>query len=264
MRSAKIPSTSEVRRRVEAALDAAATDKSRKFWNAYLKGALPFRGVPMAGVRRVVHEVAGGLDATAARKLALALFEGEHGEDKLAGILILAEILGDRLGREDLADFARLFDRGLIADWSTCDWFCVKVLAKMIERDLTLARDVCSWSSAPGVWRRRASNVAFVYLAPRGEESFTGFTRLMLATCDVTVRSPERFAQTGVGWLLRELAEAEPDAVLVWTRAHLALMSTEAIRYVTERMPKRVAEELILARPRRSSGRSERRGRAPR
>jgi len=43
----------------------------------------------------------------------------------------------------------------------------------------------------------------------------------MLETCSVTLRSPERFAQTGVGWLLRELAAADREAVLAFTRSRL-------------------------------------------
>ncbi len=37
-------------------LAAAADEKTRRWWERYLKGAVPFRGVPMAGIRRIVHE----------------------------------------------------------------------------------------------------------------------------------------------------------------------------------------------------------------
>src|SRR3712207_8372132 len=58
-------------------------------------------------------------------------------EDKLAGVLFLQEILlpaGALDWRSDLPRIARLFDEGYIRDWSTCDWFCVKVLGPLVEQ----------------------------------------------------------------------------------------------------------------------------------
>lgn len=235
-----------------------ATAKSRAFWTRYLKGAIPFRGVPMPAIRNAVHawwaaDGPSSLSVADQKQLALRLFEGAFCEDKLAGTLVLQEFLLGELERRDLDALGALFDRGLIADWNTCDWFCVKVLGPLVARDLPrrqLADEVASWRSSRTLWRRRAANVAFVNLAKRGDANFKGFTALMLATCATTVRSPERFAQTGVGWLLRELAAAEREAVLAFTDEHLALMSREAVRYVVERMPKGVQARVLAAQRR--------------
>lgn len=40
--------------RRQQALDARATERSRAFWQKYLKGSANFRGVPMSDVREVV------------------------------------------------------------------------------------------------------------------------------------------------------------------------------------------------------------------
>jgi 3-methyladenine DNA glycosylase AlkD len=239
--------------KLSAKLDAAATEKSRAFWERYLKGAVPFRGVPMAAIRKAVHawwraDGPSSLGTAAQKALALALFEGRLCEDKLAGTLVLQEILLDDLGPGDVDDLGALFGRGLISDWNTCDWFCVKVLGNLVARDLparSLADAITSWREAASLWQRRASNVAFVNLAKRGDDNFAGFTRLMLDTCAVTVRCPERFAQTGVGWLLRELAAADRDAVLAFTSDNLDAMSREGVRYVVERMPKTVQARVL-------------------
>ncbi|MBL8923007.1 MAG: DNA alkylation repair protein [Myxococcaceae bacterium] len=241
-------------------LERLTTAKSRAFWTRYLKGTVPFRGVPMPAIRQAVHawwraDGPSSLPPAAQKQLALRLFEGAFCEDKLAGTLVLQELLLGQLERRDLDALGALFDRGLIADWNTCDWFCVKVLGRLVARDLPrreLADDVASWSSARSLWQRRAANVAFVNLAKRGDANFEGFTALMLDTCATTVRSPERFAQTGVGWLLRELAGADRAAVLAFADEHLAVMSREAVRYVIERMPKTV-QGRVLAAHRRGS-----------
>jgi 3-methyladenine DNA glycosylase AlkD len=258
MRPTSTPHATQLVEALIQRLDALATDKSRDFWERYMKGVIPFRGVPMALIRKAVHvwwhdDGPAALSATVRKQLALMLFEGGFGEDKLAGTLVLHELLLHDLTLHDLSSLESLFDRELIADWNTCDWFCVKVLGNLVARDLpsrNVAHEVASWSNARTLWQRRAANVAFVNLAKQGEANFEGFTTLMLDTCDQNLRCTERFAQTGVGWLLRELAETEEARVLAFTEAHVGIMSREAIRSVTERMPKNVQAQLLAAHQR--------------
>jgi 3-methyladenine DNA glycosylase AlkD len=222
----------------------------------------------MASIRTAVHawwsvDGPASLAAPARKALALTLLEGRFCEDKLAGTLALQELLLDELTLRDVHRLGSLFDRGLIADWNTCDWLCVKVLGNLVARDLPardLADAIASWRDATSLWQRRAANVAFVNLAKRGEQNFPGFTGLMLETCAVTVRCPERFAQTGVGWLLRELAAADRDAVLAFTEENLGVMSREGVRYVVERMPRSVQARVIA---RHARGAAARVARAP-
>jgi 3-methyladenine DNA glycosylase AlkD len=108
------------------------------------------------------------------------------------------------------------FDRGHVDDWSTCDWYCVKVLGRFVERGedrRERAEAIAAWRVAPTLWQRRAAVVSFVNLAPRGERFFEGFPDLLLAVCLANVADPARFSQTSAGWLLRELSRAEPDRV---------------------------------------------------
>jgi 3-methyladenine DNA glycosylase AlkD len=235
-----------LRKSLETRLNSLANEKSRLFWERYLKGAIPFRGVPMGSIRKSVHtwwreDGPSELTLRHQKSLALQLFDGTPCEDKLAGTLVLEEILLNDLTKDDIDSFGALFERGLIADWNTCDWFCVKVLGNLAARDLPspeFTDAILDWRTAQSLWQRRASNVAFVNLAKQGDVNFEGFTHRMLETCAITVRSPERFAQTGVGWLLRELAEADRAAVLRFTRKHLSLLSREALKSIFKHLPK--------------------------
>ncbi|MBE9033334.1 hypothetical protein IQ266_26730 [filamentous cyanobacterium LEGE 11480] len=63
--------------------------------------------------------------------IAFALLYADHGEDKLAGILLLQEQLipqGAIRHTTHLPEFAQVFQDGTIHDWSTTDWFCMRVL----------------------------------------------------------------------------------------------------------------------------------------
>ena len=89
--------------RLSVRLDARASEKSRAFWEKYLKGVIPFRGVPMGEIRVAVHawwkaDGPSSLPIPAQKALALRLFEGGFCEDKLAGTLVLQELLLPQLG----------------------------------------------------------------------------------------------------------------------------------------------------------------------
>ena len=227
-------------------LEARQNPKTKSWWEAYLKRALPFRGVKMADIRAAVHawyqeEVKDALpSANKQKELALGLLRETYAEDKLAGILFLQEILlpsGLIAWRKDLPQFAHLFHDGAIADWNTCDWFCVKVLGPLAQREgEPCVRAIAQWRTAKNLWQRRAAGVAFVNLAKHGDTNFPGFTDMLLEVCAATVKHPERFAQTGTGWVLRELGQAESERVVRFTEDNLPSFSAEALRYATEKM----------------------------
>jgi 3-methyladenine DNA glycosylase AlkD len=225
-------------------LEAAADDRTREWWERYLKGAVPFRGVPMAGIRTAVRELwtderVQALPRDRQIGLALRLFAEPYCEDKLAGVLALAEHLLDDLGLGDVPRLAAPFEDGHIADWNTCDWYCVKVLGPLVERApdrRAAAEAIAGWRAATGLWQRRAAAVAFVNLAPRGDALFPGFVERVRSVCAANVRDPARFSQTGVGWVLRQLSRADPDAVAAFVRGHRADMSREALRSATAKL----------------------------
>ncbi len=233
--------------RLQVRLDGRAEEKTRLWWESYLKGAIPFRGVKMAAIRAELHnwigaeKLAGRLPPEEQKELALALIRETYTEDKLAGILYLQEVLipaGEVHCPADLPRFAGLFSEGHIYDWNTCDWFCVRVLGPLVQQQgEACAQAIAAWCTAGNLWQRRASGVAFVNLAKAGEANFPGFTEMLLAVCAETVRYPERFAQTGTGWVLRELGKGQPEVVVAFVEEQLDNFSAEGLRYAIEKMP---------------------------
>ncbi len=234
-------------------LDGYASSRTRQWWEGYLKGDAAFRGVPTGKVRDAVTawHVAHRLHGRAAADqldLALALLREPMSEDKLAGILMLQEILlpAGLLDCDAVDAFAGLFDEGHIADWNVCDWLCVRVLGPLVERyGASCARAIADWKDADNVWRCRAAAVAFVNLASRGDEVFDGLVELLLDVCDATVRHPDRFVQTGTAWALRELALAAPEPVAAFLREHRARLSPEALASVVKKLDDPLAAELL-------------------
>lgn len=207
----------------------------------------------MAEVRAELHDwyrIQGLAEGSRLKQagLALELIRQEHTEDKLAGMLLFGEIL---IPLEDpgyadlLPGFAGLFDEGHLGDWNSVDWFCVKVLGPLVERDgEPCARAIGEWRRSASLWQRRASAVAFVNVVRQGD-FFPGFLLMVLESCKELVQSSERFSQTGAGWVLREVSHVDPSLVESFVRKHLADLSREALVSSVRKLPPEVREELL-------------------
>jgi 3-methyladenine DNA glycosylase AlkD len=226
---------------VQHALQQRADPDKKAWWENYVKGAA-FRGTPMAEIRAVVDEfVRDHPDLTESELKAFAqeLITQPMSEDKLAGVLLFSEHLMDHLGLADMPMLRRLLEDGHLADWGSCDWFCVKVLGRMLEHasdPRQLADQLIAWTTSDELWVRRAGLVAFVNLAPHGDARLAGLTARVIEGAQHNVADPRRFVQTSVGWVLRELSKSQPDEVRAFVAAHGDRMSSEARRAASARL----------------------------
>ncbi|MDX1689395.1 MAG: DNA alkylation repair protein [Acidimicrobiia bacterium] len=224
-------------------LDAVASAATKEWWDRYLKGAVPFRGVRMADTRAVVRSLWRDLDLAERAHgevvdLALSCLALDHCEDKLAGVLLLAEHLLVGLTVEDVPRLAAPLEAGHVADWNTCDWYGVKVLGPFVvagDDPADRAAAIAAWHTSDVLWKRRAAAVAFVPLAPDGDARVPGLVDLALTVCEANVADPTRWSQTSAGWLLRELSDAVPDRVAAFVDEHPE-MSAEARRTARARL----------------------------
>lgn len=228
-------------RALSAALRRQVDARASAWWQNYVKDSAPFLGVPMPTIRAtVLHwhatRVAGVLPAARQVDLAFRLFAGAYTEDKLAGTLLLAEVLlpaGAVRPARDLARCAALFDDGKLYDWNACDWFCTKFLGLLIHHEKTLGHDcggaIAAWRDADNLWRARAALVPFVKVA--SEPAYRG---AIAASCHVLIARPERFAKTAVGWVLREVSRHDAKFVRDVLKVHLRYFSTEALANATK------------------------------
>jgi hypothetical protein len=94
------------RRALASSLEPASDPAVRDHWDAYLRGAARFRGVPMAGIRRAVRATLrqglAELDHAAKLSVALDWLAQPWSEDKLAGVLLIAEHLAPALDDADV------------------------------------------------------------------------------------------------------------------------------------------------------------------
>lgn len=211
-----------------------ANEKTKIWWENYVKDSAPFLGVKMPVIRRCVYQwhqtyIDGRFEPEQQVDLALTLFAGAYTEDKLAGTLFLQEILlpaGALYWQRDVNRFAGLFDAGWIYDWNVCDWFCVKVLGPLIEENgLACATRIAGWRSAQNLWRARASLVAFVQVA-----ADQTYNPLVEESCAALIARSERFAKTAVGWILREISRYDEAFVSQVLNDNIRDFSAESLK----------------------------------
>jgi 3-methyladenine DNA glycosylase AlkD len=66
----------------------------------------------------------------------------------------------------------------------------------------------------------------------------------LLEVCSSLVRREERFAQTGAGWILRELSLVEQERVIAFVEMRRDELSKEAFDRATGNMPAQIKQKL--------------------
>ena len=213
-------------------LDQQSSQKTKKWWEKYLKDVIPFRGVGIPDIREqlAIWRSENGIeDWTEEEQLeiALRLFEQPFAEDKLAGMLFLQYYLYDKLEWQGLLErYEDLYIKGLISDWNISDWFCVRVLGPTIAKyGDACARAIASWRRSENLWQARSSIVAFVKVS-----SCTRYYPLIIRSCKVLIKREERFAKTSVGWIMRDISKYDKDLVERFIKSHIEHFSPESLR----------------------------------
>ena len=81
------------------------------------------------------------------------------------------------------------------------------------------------WSWDNYLWKARASLVPFAQCRNMEEHS-----AVIKHCADVLIRRPERFAKTGVGWVLREYSKWDVEFVLNFLSRHVKYTTSEVKR----------------------------------
>ena len=220
-------------------LDDVADMQTREWFENYLKHAIRYRGVKTPEVARIVAEwrKLHGLQQLSGEEgldLAVSLIRQEHAEDKFAGTLYIQKYLQKRVEADSLLTrIEDLFSCGAFFDWSTTDWFCVRVLGPAIVRHgQEVAERVAGWCEKTNLWNQRASIVPF-----RAVVRDEAYHHLIKSTIAVLVKERERFIQTGIGWVISDLSKVHPRVAEMLVERHFYDLSVEVIRRHTKYLP---------------------------
>jgi len=212
-------------------IHALQNDKKKLWWENYVKNNTLFLGVGIPLVRKELQrwykqENIGNLSLEEQLQLSLSFFDKKYAEEKMVGILFLQLYLCEKVDWKILLrNFETIFQNNLIYDWNICDWFCVKVLGKIIkDNDGECAKAISEWHTAKSVWQARCSVVAFVNLKNKKD-----YQEIIWKSSQTLIKRNERFSKTAVGWIMREFSKIDKNIVVDFLNQNKMFLTKEVI-----------------------------------
>ncbi|MGE0625940.1 MAG: DNA alkylation repair protein [Pseudomonadales bacterium] len=208
---------------IRQALAAAADPERAAAQQAYMKSAMPYRGVATPESRRICRDAFRAqpiADPEDWQATARELWRGAtYREERYAAL----ELVGHR-------PYRRFFDLSLIplleefvvdgAWWDYVDVVAINFVGALLSRHpKTLRPLLLAWSADDDLWRRRTA-----ILAQLKYKTATDW-RLQQRLMAPSLTSTEFFLRKALGWALREYSKTDPDAVLRYVRDHAGTLS---------------------------------------
>jgi 3-methyladenine DNA glycosylase AlkD len=226
---------------VYALLSSRADPVVRRNYEWYFQGAVRFIGLKTPEIRKVTREVEPQLRSRPVADLVAECFRllrSPYAEEKHVAIALLGRNV-HCLPPGFLAAFEPVFD-ATVHDWGACDHIASRILRQRLVASPRDRARVVGWRLASHPWRQRAAAVAFVHEARHGR-----YTREILTVCGALVRNPDRFVQLGMGWVLRELSQADRARTLRFLAVHYPRINREALRYAVEKLPVDIRRKVL-------------------
>ncbi len=102
------------------------------------------------------------------------------------------------------------------------------------------------WNRSEDQWLRRISLISLIHYSGKNAVFVTLDRALPLVT--TCLQDDREYVQKAVGWLLREMGHAYPDAVRGYIEKHITTISAVALRRAVERRSPGVRAELLALR----------------
>jgi 3-methyladenine DNA glycosylase AlkD len=188
-----------------------------------MKSEMPFLGVPLPVLRRVLKEAAAAHPPSDDwRADVLELWrKAKYREERYAALMLLR-----RSAREaGLPLVEELVVGG--AWWDYVDSLA-RVVGELLRRDAALADEMRAWSRDDNMWKRRVSIIC--QLGFKGDTDL----RLLYDCIEPNLADREFFIRKGIGWALRDYAWHDPHEVARYVSENEARLSPLSRREATK------------------------------
>lgn len=200
----------------------------------YMKSALPFHGVSMPDVRRIVRSALRDHPIDDQRDLVRTVTqlwdEVTHREQWYAALGILRAPRHRPLRDGHLL---HLYDHLVVTGcwWDVVDDVATHCLRELLVREpAELGELMRSWSIDEHLWRRRASLVCQV--GAKGDTDLGLLHDVVVAN----VGDSDFFVRKGIGWALRDYSRTDPEWVRRFVAANETVMSPLSVREATKHL----------------------------
>ena len=233
-------SQSDLVTQVRADLAAVADPDRAAQQQAYMKSAMPFRGVPMPEVRRITKAAvrAHPLDGQGALIDAVTeLWDAATHREELYAALTVLQVPRHRSWRTSA--LLPLYEHLVLTGrwWDVVDDLATHAVGELLRAEPgRVAPVIRRWAAADDLWLRRAALVCQV-----GAKDSTD-PGLLADVLEAALTAPEAlshdfFVRKGIGWALRDYARTNPAWVRSFVDAHAAQLSPLSVREATKHLP---------------------------
>ncbi|HET7760717.1 MAG TPA: DNA alkylation repair protein [Phycicoccus sp.] len=199
---------------VRAALEGAGDPERARAQQAYMRSAMPFRGVPSPELRRLLRPVLGDPGTAPADRAeweaaVRGLWDGAaYREERYAAIAVARM----RVARPWQDVVTLDLYRHLVATgawWDLVDPVAVDLVGPILLRDRDAATPVVrSWAVADDLWLRRTALIA--QLKHREDTDVGLLAEVVDANLEGSPFGNEFFVRKAIGWALRQYARTDP------------------------------------------------------
>ncbi|WP_134667963.1 MULTISPECIES: DNA alkylation repair protein [unclassified Amycolatopsis] len=188
---------------------------------AYMKSAMPFRGVPKPPRGKLMKTVLAEHvlpDRVTYVETVLALWrQAEYREERYSAI----DLSGHRAYRQwQDPELLEVYDELIVtgAWWDHVDEVAIRRVGPILrEHRAAVAPVLRRWMTDADRWRRRTAVICQV--SAKGEVD----QKLLADAIEANLEDRDFFLRKGIGWALRDHARAEPEWVRAFVRAHPGL-----------------------------------------
>jgi 3-methyladenine DNA glycosylase AlkD len=243
--AATLISVKQLAQRALQSLQAAADERAAAQARVYFKGheEVHFFGVASPTLRQIeralYQQVKGGWTVAEAVACCELLLKDKRQEARAIGMLLLARF--HKTFERDLLDQLETWlAKDYCNNWALVDTLAPAVIAPLLRRFPEVLPRVADWTQAKNLWLRRASLVALIPLARKGEHLDIAY-----ANAERLFGDSEDLIHKATGWLLREAGKADQPRLKAFLLQHGVHLPRTALRYAIERFPASERQQLL-------------------
>lgn len=233
---------SEAVSKIQAEIFKLAEAGRKKATDKHTKNVQLYQGVKTEDLKEIIFpkvwdDFLGGMSENDKKEVAHALLSQDHCEERLMGLFIFDK-MPKMIYKHDIVRIENLFKEGKLVGWGCSDGVSSYVFKHWVTGNMDNARYICEWRNSDCLWLQRASCVTFINLAKYGDNTpnFPGFMKMLDQVCEKTIQNPERFAQLGTGWLLRNIGSVDKKQLFAFLERNIGYFSREGLSYAIEKL----------------------------
>jgi 3-methyladenine DNA glycosylase AlkD len=241
--SKAVPTPEDIARKAIARLKSQADPEKAVQAQRYFKETISSLGLTADDSRDLAREmyllVKGGWSLQEAVELCEILLPNKYLEAKTLATLVFLRYRNE-FGRSIFGLIKTWLARDYLDNWASVDLMCPDCLGSLLERNPDLIPKIKSWTGHPNRWVKRASAVAFIKLARRGQ-----FLNAAYQIARRLFPCGDDLIEKANGWLLREAGKTDMGRLEKFLLRQRGRIPRTTLRYAIERFPEPKRRRLL-------------------